>query len=153
SLYATAVTLKDGQARRAQLERARQVLIRSQEMGDDSNLTQVTLEALSSSDNTQIPFSAIKEAEAAIREGEQAFVRGDLDGALASYEKALKLDPKLYEAPLYAGDMYFKKGHSTTDPKTRDELLEKSGEWFAKAIAINPDRETAYRYWGDALML
>lgn len=23
--------------------------------------------------------------------------------------------------------------------------------WFAKAIAIDPDRETAYRYWGDTL--
>lgn len=28
----------------------------------------------------------------------------------------------------------------------------KAGEWFARAIAINPNAETAYRYWGDALM-
>src|SRR6185503_2672262 len=28
----------------------------------------------------------------------------------------------------------------------------KAGEWFARAIQINPDRETAYRYWGDSLM-
>ncbi|MEJ7616397.1 MAG: hypothetical protein WKF30_05370 [Pyrinomonadaceae bacterium] len=34
----------------------------------------------------------------------------------------------------------------------KNELLGKAGEWFAQAIAINQDRETAYRYWGDALM-
>src|SRR5262249_584196 len=49
---------------------------------------------------------------------------------------------KLYEAALYIGDAYYK-----TDGK-----LDLAGEWFAKAIAINPNRETAYRYWGDALM-
>ena len=26
-----------------------------------------------------------------------------------------------------------------------------AGLWFQKAVAIDPNRETAYRYWGDAL--
>jgi tetratricopeptide (TPR) repeat protein len=153
ALYATSMTIKDDMARRKQLDRAREMLRRSQQMGDDSNLTQITLDALSSNDATQIPFSDIREAEAAIREGEAAYVQGDLDRALAAYERALKFDPKLYDAALYAGDMYFKKGHGATDPKTRDALLDKSGAWFARAIAIDANRETAYRYWGDALML
>ena len=29
--------------------------------------------------------------------------------------------------------------------------LDAAGVWFAKAIAIDANRETAYRYWGDAL--
>jgi len=153
ALYATSVTIKDDVARRKQLDRAREVLRRSQQLGDDSNLTKITLDALSSNDSTQIPFSDIREAESAIREGEAAFVRGEFDRALAAYERALKLDPKLYDAALYAGDMYFKKGYATQDPKTKNELLDKAGEWFARAIAIDTDRETAYRYWGDALML
>jgi tetratricopeptide (TPR) repeat protein len=57
------------------------------------------------------------------------------------YERALLLDPTLYEAALFTGDVYF---------KTADQA--KAGEWFARAVAINPDRETAYRYWGDSLM-
>jgi tetratricopeptide (TPR) repeat protein len=57
------------------------------------------------------------------------------------YQRALLLDPKLYEAALFSGDVYF---------KTADQV--KAGEWFARAIAINPDRETAYRYWADSLM-
>jgi hypothetical protein len=30
---------------------------------------------------------------------------------------------------------------------------DKAAEWFARAVVVNPDRETAYRYWGDALMM
>ncbi len=153
ALYATSITIQDKNVRRKQLDRARAMLLKAQQMGDNSNLTQITLDALSSSDEMQIPFSAIQEADAAMREGEAAFVRGELDKALAGYERALKLDPRLYDAALYAGDMYFKKGYTATDPKTKNELLAKAGEWFAKAISIDPDRETAYRYWGDALML
>ncbi|HKZ03465.1 MAG TPA: tetratricopeptide repeat protein [Pyrinomonadaceae bacterium] len=153
ALYATAVTAKDDSVRRKQRDRARQVLLRSQQLGDDSNLTRMTLESLSSDTGPEIPFSAIKEAEAAIRAGEEAFVRGELDKALEAYERALSLDPKLYDAALYAGDMYFKKGYGATDPKTKNEWLEKAGDWFARAIQIDQNRETAHRYWGDALML
>ena len=31
--------------------------------------------------------------------------------------------------------------------------MTQAGEWFAKAVRINADRETAHRYWGDALMM
>jgi tetratricopeptide (TPR) repeat protein len=41
---------------------------------------------------------------------------------------------------LFTGDVYYKS-----------DKLDKAGEWFARAISIDPDRETAYRYWGDVL--
>jgi tetratricopeptide (TPR) repeat protein len=37
--------------------------------------------------------------------------------------------------------MYFRQGDA-----------QNAGVWFAKAIVIDPDRDTAYRFWGDALM-
>src|SRR5439155_17232066 len=98
-----------------------------------------------------LPFSNIQAAEAAIREGEAAFVRGDLDQALAAYKRALESDPRLYDAALYAGDVEFKKASNSTDPQYRSDHFDAAGVWFAKAIAIDVDRETAYRYWGDAL--
>src|SRR5262249_30059797 len=55
-------------------------------------------------------------------------------------QEAASLDPGSYEARLFAGDVYFIK-HD----------VKQAGEWFQKAILIDPDRETAYRYWGDAL--
>jgi tetratricopeptide (TPR) repeat protein len=152
ALYALATTEKDAEARKKMLDRARTVLLKSQSLGDNSNLTQIALDGLAGGGEA-IPFSQIKAAETAIREGEAAFVRGDMDAAIKSYKRALELDPKLYDAALYAGDSEFKKAYASKDPQFRKEHFEQAGIWFAKAIAINPNRETAYRYWGDALQL
>jgi tetratricopeptide (TPR) repeat protein len=151
ALYANSATEKDPAVRQKMRERARTTLLRSQSLGDNSNLTKITLDALSGNDPTEIPYSNIKEAEAAIREGEQAFVRGDMDKAIAAYKRALENDPRLYDAALYAGDAEFKKGYNSTDPQFRSDAFDRAGVWFAKAIAIDANRETAYRYWGDAL--
>jgi len=151
TLYVSTATVKDPAERKKIRERARAVLVRSRQHGDNSNLTTAALEALSSPDTSDIPFTNIRDAERAIREGEDAFARGDLDAALTHYKHALELDPQLYEAALYAGDMYFKKAYAMADKKAAGDLMDKAGEWFARAASINPDRETAYRYWGDAL--
>ena len=151
ALYANSATEKDPVTRQKMRDRARATLLRSQSLGDNSNLTQITLDGLSGNDPTGVPYSNIKEAEAAIRAGEEAFVRGDLDKAIAAYKRALELDPKLYDAALYAGDAEFKKGLNSTDPQFRSEHFDAAGVWFAKAIAIDLNREIAYRYWGDAL--
>src|SRR5882672_1655843 len=150
-LYATSATEKDLALRRKLRERARKILLQSQSFGDKSNLTQITLDALSQEDATAVPFSNMKAAESEIRKGEEAFVRGDMDKALGAYKHALVLDPQLFEAALYAGDVEFKKAYASSDERFRNEHFDQAGIWFAKAIAINADRETAYRYWGDAL--
>jgi tetratricopeptide (TPR) repeat protein len=150
ALYSITATEQNVEVRKKIRDRARQVLLKSQANGDDSNLTKITLEALSQ-DEVRVPFTQITSAEAAIREGESAFVRGDLDKALAAYKRALELDPTLYDAAVYAGDSEFKKAYLSKDPEFRKEHLDQAGIWFAKAIAIDPNRETAYRYWGDAL--
>lgn len=151
SLYATSIDEKDA-GKRAQIRnRAREILLKSQAAGDSSNLTQITLDSLSAPDSSQVPFSNIKAAEASIREGETAFMNGDMDKAISAYKRAFELDPKLYDAALYAGDAEFKKAYLSQDLQFRTQHFDAAGVWFAKAVAINPDRETAYRYWGDAL--
>jgi tetratricopeptide (TPR) repeat protein len=152
SIYANSSTIKDPAARRKERERARTTLLRAQQLGDNSNLLQTALQALAAGDATDIPFSAIKDADKKMREAEAAFMRGELDNALAAYESALRLDPKLYEAAVFAGDVYFKKGYAATDAAKKSEYMNKAGEWFARAIQITENRETAHRYWGDALM-
>ncbi|HKO35550.1 MAG TPA: tetratricopeptide repeat protein [Pyrinomonadaceae bacterium] len=151
ALYANSADEKDAVKRDQMRKRARDILLTSKSLGDNSNLTQMALDVLSNPDASQIPFSNVKAAEAAIREGEAAFVRGDMDKAIVAYKKAFELDPNLYDAALYAGDAEFKKAHLSQDANFRNEHFAAAGGWFAKAIAINPDRETAYRYWGDAL--
>jgi tetratricopeptide (TPR) repeat protein len=151
ALYASSATEKDPAVRQRMRDRARATLLRSRSLGDNSNLTTMALDALSGPDGTQLPFSSIQAAEASMREGEAAFVRGDMDKAIAAYKRALEMDPHLYDAALYAGDAEFKKGYNSTDPQYRSDHFDAAGVWFAKAIAIDPNRETAYRYWGDAL--
>ena len=81
-------------------------------------------------------------AQSAFDEALQPFMARDYKAAVAAYEKAATLDPKWYEAALYTGNTYY---------AMKD--FEKAGIWFAKAIAIDPNRETAYRYWADGLAL
>jgi tetratricopeptide (TPR) repeat protein len=151
AIYANAATEKDPALRQKMRDRAKTTLLHSRSLGDNSNLTAMVLDSLSAPDATQVPFSNIQTAEAAIREGEAAFVKGDLDKAIAAYKRALDSDPRLYDAALYAGDAEFKKGSNSTDAQFRDDHFNAAGTWFAKAVAIDADRETAYRYWGDAL--
>jgi tetratricopeptide (TPR) repeat protein len=73
-------------------------------------------------------------------QGEQAFGQQNFAAAAALYVKANKVDPQWYLAALNAGDSYF-----------RMKDWKNAGVWFQKAVTIDPDRETAYRYWGDAL--
>ena len=145
-------SMKDPTERKKARQRARGYLQRAQELGDDSELLRRGLEGLQAPDESDSAMSNSKEADRAMREGEEAHSRGELDKAIEAYQRALKFDLKLYFAALFTGDMYFKKGYQASDPKTKQELMNKAGEWFAKAIAIDANLETAYRYWGDALM-
>ena len=134
-----AVYLKDAEARKQARLRGRELLLRAQKLGANSPLLHSLLE--STAREGDIGFSAKKDVDEAMREGEAAFASGNFPKAIEMYQRALELDPKLYEAALFLGDVYYK---SADQPK--------AGEWFARAIQINPDRETAYRYWGDSLM-
>jgi tetratricopeptide (TPR) repeat protein len=86
-------------------------------------------------------FTSHAEAEKAMAEGEAFFSRGDVDGALKAYQKALSLDPSLYHAALFSGDVYMQKGDFT-----------QAEVWYQRAITIDPNKETAYRYSATPLM-
>ena len=127
--------LPTGEQRNATIARAKAAAERAKSLGDSSDLLQVILDRLAN------PAAAENRLIPELQAAEEAFARGDLDAALAGYQEFAALDPRSYEARVYAGDVYFRK-HD----------LKQAGEWFQKAILVDPDRETAYRYWGDALV-
>jgi tetratricopeptide (TPR) repeat protein len=131
-------TLSEPELRRKARIRARKIALEAKSMGDTSQLLQVILET--PEDGTEPTFSDRTEVNEVMKSAEADFSRGDLDKARQGYERAFLLDPKNYDAALFIGDVYFKQ-----------HVLGSAGEWFAQAIKINPNRETAYRYWGDAL--
>jgi len=75
--------------------------------------------------------STKKDVDEAMREGEAAFAKGDFPKALEHYQRALLLDPKLYQAAVMIGDIYFKSAEQ-----------DKASEWFARAIQIKKTRES-----------
>ncbi len=140
SLLSRAATWNDPERRKADRVHARAEMLRAKELGDTSDLCKTLLAALPE-DGSEDAFSQNQEVQAAMQRGEAAFARGEFEDAIAGYLQALALDPKLYYAALDIGDSYF-----------RLKKTEQAGEWFTKAIQIEPNEETAYRYWGDALM-
>ena len=133
--------LKDPAARKEARRRGRELLAKAQKLGAEDALLKTMLESIPPDGGDDAKLTTKKEAEDAMRGGEAAFSKNDFAKALELYQLALLLDPNLYEAAVFIGDVYY----STADQK-------KAGEWFARAAAMNPDRETAYRYWGDSLM-
>ena len=144
--YAISVNMaleKDADKRKKELLRARSMAERAKEMGRNSQIIQLLLELISPEGEMAGVAGSGKRTPAgeALVEGEAAFSKGEMERAIEHYERALKLDPKLYEAPLFIGDAYNTSGKP-----------DKAYESYARAVAIDPDRETAYRYWGNVLM-
>jgi tetratricopeptide (TPR) repeat protein len=150
-LLRQAATLQDEAAKKAMQQRGLAELYRAQKLGDNSPLLQTVL-----GDQAKSPLGAAlsnipltvgytyrgnAQAVATENDAEAAFAKNDLDTATKLYIKAAAQDPAWYSPVLFTGDMYFRQS------KTAD-----AGVWFQKAIAIDPDRETAYRYWADALV-
>ena len=141
ALISRAETQTEPEKRKADRLYARKELLRARELGDTSDLCRVLLAGIPE-DGSDIPYSENKEVEAVMSRGEAAFARGDFDHAIQEYSRALEMDPKLYLAAVYVGDMYF-----------RQKKMDQAGEWFARAIQIDRDQEVAYRYWGDSLLM
>jgi|KBSSwiStaDraftv2_1062776.scaffolds.fasta_scaffold146030_2 tetratricopeptide (TPR) repeat protein len=140
-VFTQSAYLKTPDERKSARKRGRALLVQAQKLGSNNTMLNALIANIPPDGGEEGSFSAKQEVDEAMHEGEAAFAKGDFPKAIEMYQRALLLDPKLYEAALFTGDVYF---------KTADQV--KAGEWFARAIAINPDRETAYRYWGDSLM-
>jgi tetratricopeptide (TPR) repeat protein len=140
SVLGYAQTLSDVELRKKARVRARSILLKAQALGDNSDLLQTLLRDLPE-DGSFSTFSDKKDVDQAMQQAEADFARGDLEKARQGYMRAHLLDPKQYYAALFIGDTYFKQ-----------HQLAFAGEWFSQAGTINPNIETAYRYWGDALL-
>jgi tetratricopeptide (TPR) repeat protein len=140
SVLGYADTLSDPELRKKSRVRARSILLRAQALGDNSDLLATLLRNLPE-DGSFSAYSENKDVDAAMQQAEADFARGDLEKARQGYLRAHLLDPNNYYAPLFIGDSYFKEHQPAY-----------AGQWFAEAVRIDANKETAYRYWGDALL-
>ncbi len=121
--------------------KARAEFLKAKQLGNKATNLDAMIESLAADGSGHKAFSDKAEAEASMKEGEASFARGQLDDAFRSYQKALKLDPTLYYAALFSGDVKMQNGDFAG-----------AEVWYQRAIAIDPNKETAYRYSASPLM-
>ena len=136
-----AATLNDRDAAAAERFRARDLLQRSWELGNTSPLAENLRQLLGElPPDGAIKFSEKPAVEEVMLAGESAFSKRDFNQALKAYAKALELEPTNYSATLFTANTY-----------DRMNQIAKAGEWYQRAIQLNPNIETAYRYYADLL--
>jgi len=136
-----AATLPDQEGGGRERLRARELLDRAWDLGNHSTLAMNLSQLLKQlPENGGIKFSDNPQVEQAMRAGEAAFSRRDFNEALKDYSKALELEPGNYSAALFIGNTYDKQ-----------TAFAKGAEWYERAILLDPNVETAYRYYADML--
>ena len=141
ALMAQANISQNADERKTLRVRARQEFIKAKDLGEKAPVVDALIPSLAADGSDGPAFSANKEANDLMAQAEGFFSEGKLDDALLYYQNSLLLDPKLYEAALYSGDVYAQK-----QDWTQSEI------WYQKAIAINPDKEIGYRYSATPFM-
>ena len=136
-----AATLADQDAAGKERLRARELLNASWNLGNTSTLARNLSELLKRlPESGVVKFSDNAQADQAIRAGEAAFSSRDYEEARKYYLEALHWEPQSYSATLFIGNSY-----------DRQNQVEKAAEWYGRAVGLNPDIETAYRYYADLL--
>lgn len=141
ALIGQAANTRDDEARKALRVRSRNEFIKAKQLGVSFANIDAMIQSLPVDGSDGGAFSTDHSANDLMKEGEAFFSQGKLDDALKSYQNALQLDPTLYDAALFSADVYLQKRN-----------FAQAEVWYQKAIAINPNRETAYRYSATPLM-
>jgi tetratricopeptide (TPR) repeat protein len=138
SLVSHAATLTDQNAAAGERMRAKGLL---EKLGSNYPLAGNLLQLLHEMpENDSVQFSGNPAVEQVMRAGEAAFSRRDYDEAIKNYSRALELEPRNYAATLFVGNTFFKKNN-----------FAKVEEWYEKTIQLDPNIETAYRYYAEML--
>jgi tetratricopeptide (TPR) repeat protein len=141
SLIDHATTLIDQDAAAKERFRARDLVQKAWQLGNTSPLTENLRQLLRDLPaNGAIRFSDNPAVEKIMNAGEAAFAQRDFDEALTAYTKALELEPTSYSAALFTANTYDRKND-----------VARASEWYERTMRLNPDIETAFRYY--AVML
>lgn len=134
-------TVSDAALRQQERVRARAAFARAAALGSTDVQILSLLQSIPADGGADASFSTNAGVEAAMQQAERAYSAGDYPLAFTFYQKALALDPMTYHAALFSGDTF------------RNSVSPDSGYfWYARATQIDPNRETAWRYWSDVLL-
>ena len=136
-----AATLPDQEGGGKERLRARELLDRARELGNYSTLAMNLSQLLQQlPESGVVKFSDNRSVDQAMRAGESSFSRRNFEDARKHYGTALELEPGNYSAALFIGNSYDRQNESA-----------KAVRWYERAIQLDPNVETAYRYYADML--
>ena len=139
SLVDHAATLSDEQAAGKERMRALDLVNRARALGNTSTLAMNLFDLLKQLfASGTIKFSDNPQVQQIMAAGESAFSKRDFEAAIQSYKKAVQLEPANYSAVLFTGNAYDRMNNYSD-----------AADWYQRAIHLNPDIETAYRYDAD----
>jgi tetratricopeptide (TPR) repeat protein len=141
ALIGQGANTSDVAERKALRVRAHKEFIRAKELKINEPIIDAMILAVPEDGADPAAFSKDPRANALMIQAEAFFAQGKMDEALKAYQMALNIDPKLYHAALFCGDVYVQTGDYAN-----------AEIWYQKAIAIDPNLETAYRYSATPLM-
>lgn len=141
ALLGQAINTKDAAVRKELRARSRRSFVKAKSLEFYEPRLDALIESLPEDGSDAPGFSSNPKADELVKEGEALFSQGKPDEALKKYQEALAVDPKVYFAALFSGDIYLQK---------RD--FAQAEIWYQKAIEIDPNIETAYRYSATPLM-
>ena len=133
------IDMPDPEARRKLHARARASFVRAKQLGYDKPLVDALITSLPPDGSRGADFSSNAAAAAIMKTAEAHFSKGELDEALKNYQKAIVLDPKLYHAALFSGDVYLHKNN-----------YEQAEFWYQKAISNRSQSRNCLSIFGDA---
>src|SRR5260370_22677361 len=102
ALIAQGHITNDDAARRALRIRARNAFLKSKDLGSKEPVVDALIQSLPADGSGGNGFSQNANANVLMVEAEAFFSQGKLDDALKNYQRALQLDPALYEAALFS---------------------------------------------------
>ncbi|HET9064340.1 MAG TPA: tetratricopeptide repeat protein [Gemmatimonadales bacterium] len=133
--------LDNASARRVARARARAHLARAIELGSTNGQVRAIVEAMPEDGGDDPEFSPDPAVQAAMARGESAYGGRRIGEARAAYLEAFALDSTVYMAAVFIGDTYLHEGP-----------VDSAYIWYRRATEIDPDQETAWRYWSDILI-
>ena len=109
ALLGQAANTKDNAARKALRVRSLKAFLKAKSLNFDEPRLEALIKSLPEDGSDGEDFSSNSRANALMEEGEALFSQGKKDEALKKYQEALELEPKLYHAALFSGDIYLQK--------------------------------------------
>ena len=141
ALLAVAANKKNENEQRQIRKRAREEFVKAKQLGTSYSNIDAMINGIPVDGGSNPEFSENSKTKKLMDDAEAAYARGSLDDAFKLYQQALALDPKLYYAALFSGDVMLQK-----------EDFKQAEAWYQRAIQIDPNKETAYRYSATPLM-